>query len=633
MLCVAAYWPGLHGPFLFDDPPNIIFPIQAWLAGKTSWVDVILSNHAGALGRCISMATFVANASFGGLNPFVYKVTNLGIHLACGWVIYVLLSQLLLRDRYLGGRSRAIACAITVLWLLHPMQVSTVLYVVQRMAQLSAFFVLLSLLAYTTGRIYLERGRIKLGWLYLFILLPGLVTFAALSKENGLLAPLFCAVIELGYFAPVPGQKRPRASKLFLALFLVCPAAFAVVLYGIQPQRITAGYDNRLFTLSERLLSEPRALLDYMGALLHPRGPALGVYTDDFPVSHGLFDPPSTLFAICALIALITAAWILRRRSPAFFVGVGMYLAGHAMESTVFPLELYFEHRNYLPSVGFFLALAGLAAWGYHALATRTRDMTRPARLLGAGFGALILLLGAATWARASVWSSWYLIAQEGVRTHPQSMRAKLDLANLLQVQGQYSKAEQVFKDLATSSDPTAQHVAAIDTIALQCMAYGTTSQAASEHIRKFAGAKLQLADLLALENLGHFLQTHQCQNLSRTDLASAIVELVDQAPQPARLTQLWRNRFVASQLYIYDGNLTEGVTQAALAWSTGAADPSIGIYLANLYWLQGNAKTAEKVLAESEKRIKRWDERDLEVAGQLRRQFQGAASLQPAPN
>ena len=38
-------------------------------------------------------------------------------------------------------------------------------------------------------------------------------------------------------------------------------------------------------------------LVIWVGALLLPRGPSLGVYTDDFVVSRGLLDPPGTVLA------------------------------------------------------------------------------------------------------------------------------------------------------------------------------------------------------------------------------------------------------------------------------------------------------------------------------------------------
>src|SRR5690606_37588290 len=142
ILTAIVYFPGLNGPFLFDDPPNILIPFQAWLDGKTGWQELVLGNRSGMLGRPISMLTFLANASTTGLSVVPFKATNVAIHILSGVLIYILLERLLACDPNLKVKARAIALLVTAIWLLHPMQVSTVLYVVQRMAQLSAFFTL-----------------------------------------------------------------------------------------------------------------------------------------------------------------------------------------------------------------------------------------------------------------------------------------------------------------------------------------------------------------------------------------------------------------------------------------------------------------------------------------------------------
>ncbi len=569
------------------------------------------------------MASFLANAATTGLTAWPFKATNLVIHLACGALIYALLCRLLCRDPLLQTRAKAAALAVAALWLLHPMQVSTVLYVVQRMAQLSSLFMLLALLLYVMGRVHLEQGRVRKALLFLFALLPSATLAAVFSKENGALVPLLCGVLELGYFRPRQHASRPTAVKAFYLLFLLIPGILAFYIYGLHPQRLINSYQGRLFTLGERLLSEPRALMDYMGALLLPRGPSLGVYTDDFVVSRGLLSPPETLFAIVGLIALIAFAWWSRTRIPAVFTGIGLYLAGHAMESTVFPLELYFEHRNYLPSAGFFLAVVGLVGWLLPHLLTHSDHPARLKRMLGASVGVLFLLLGAGTFARASVWSSWPVLAAQGAHQHPQSMRAQLDHANMLRVQGRYTEAQQVFDHMQQMDNPAARHAGIIDSVALQCMAYGKTSTEAVARIPSIAGAKLQLAEMLAFENLGNYLQKHDCTHLSKTQLAAMIVDIVDAAPQPATLIQLWRSRFVAARLYAEAGMLAKAKEQTAFAWMTGAADPAVGVFLANLYYATGDAASGRLILADASKHIKPWDRRDWALVATIKRQFE----------
>jgi len=245
------------------------------------------------------MLSFLANVAFGGLSPLPFKITNLITHLICGALIFALLSRLLKRDPQFARHAHWIALFICAVWLLHPIQVSTVLYIVQRMAQLSAMFTLLALLSFVQGRIAIEQTHTRVAWLYLFIAFPAATIAAILSKENGVLTPLLCAVIELGYFQPHKDESRPNTIKLFFAVSLFIPGALALGWLLSHPQFVVGGYESRLFTLNERLLSEPRVITDYMGALLLPRGPALGLYTDDFTISHGLLFPPTTSCIDC----------------------------------------------------------------------------------------------------------------------------------------------------------------------------------------------------------------------------------------------------------------------------------------------------------------------------------------------
>ena len=182
-LTALVYVPGLTGPFVFDDTPNLR-PLQDWLNGVASWKEVLLGNRSGLLGRPLSMLTFIFNAKLFGMAPFSFKLTNLVIHLACGGLIYSLLHKLLSRDSQLAQHAAWVALAITTVWLLHPLQVSTVLYIVQRMAQLSTLFIVLALLAYVRGREALEQRRLRTGFAMLFVAAPAITMLGFLCKTQ-----------------------------------------------------------------------------------------------------------------------------------------------------------------------------------------------------------------------------------------------------------------------------------------------------------------------------------------------------------------------------------------------------------------------------------------------------------------
>lgn len=631
LLVVLVYFPGLTGPFLFDDPVNIINPFRAWLAGETGWQEVVFGNRSGPLGRPLSMASFAFNGATTGLEVVPFKATNLLIHLLCGAALYTLLAQLLQRDARLQASARLVAGIITAIWLLHPMQVSSVLYVVQRMAQLSTLFTLLALVFYVIGRQALEKGQMRRGYARLFLWLPAATAAGMLSKENGALVPLFCLVLELGYFQPKVGQGRPKGVQLFFALSLFLPLALIALFY--LPSKLIPGYEGRLFTLSERLLTQPRALMDYIGALLIPSGPSLGVYTDDFVVSRGWLQPSTTLFSIVGLIALVGLALFTRTRVPAVFTGLGFFLAGHAMESTIFPLEMYFEHRNYLPSAGLFLAVAGGVGWLLRRLRQSKDQHSGEPRLLWLALGIYVLLLAGATWARSSVWSSWPALAEQGVQQHPLSRRAHLDHISMLLARGRNEEAAKFYDSLEAIGDAASIHAAIMGRVWLQCSTQQRADAASVARIATIAGKRLELGELLSAERLGNLLIQRDCDGLTKSELAALLKNLTDETSQSQTLTPVWRMRFMAARLYQEDGQLALAIEQAALAWMTGKADPAVGVLLSALYAHSGDVKSARIILDDVRSRVEPWDQRNTRLLDILDEKLNGASLLEVRDN
>jgi 4-amino-4-deoxy-L-arabinose transferase-like glycosyltransferase len=203
---------------------------------------------------------------------------------------------------------------------------------------LSALLTLAALLAYIRGRELLEAGRHRPGLAWTWLMFPALAGLAMLAKENGALAFPLAALIEWVWFGRT--TRRPLSVKALFALTLALPMLVVAIAFAWQPGRLLDGYIGRNFTFGQRLLTEPRILWDYSAAILVPNGPRLGLFHDHYPRSMGLFAPPSTALAIGAWLAVVAAAVALHRRAPAFAFGVGFFLVGHALESSVFPLEL-----------------------------------------------------------------------------------------------------------------------------------------------------------------------------------------------------------------------------------------------------------------------------------------------------
>jgi hypothetical protein len=195
-------------------------------------------------------------------------------------------------------------------------------------------------------------------------------------------------------------------------------------------------YGTRPFTLSERLLTEPRILIDYIYGIFFPHLGGQGIFHDNYPFSTGLFDPPATAACLLILGAALGFAWKLRRAHPWFSFAVFWFLAGHLIESTVWPLELYFEHRNYLPMVGPLLALAGVAA----------SARGKAASISAVAFSAWLLIVAGLTFINAKTWGDRGTLSAVWLKENPASTRAIQMRASYLVDIGDLSGARRVFR-------------------------------------------------------------------------------------------------------------------------------------------------------------------------------------------
>ncbi|MEJ2645046.1 MAG: hypothetical protein P8180_08965 [Gammaproteobacteria bacterium] len=192
------------------------------------------------------------------------------------------------------------------------------------------------------------------------------------------------------------------------------------MLWVVPGQLSPGGYASRPFSLGDRLLTEPRVILHYIAWSLVPNPHALSLYHDDFPVSHSLLSPPTTLFSIAGVAALVIAALWLRRRQPLVSLGLLWFFTGQLLTATIFNLELVYEHRNYLPSLG--LLLAAFSILALTSPVTRIR-----AARCGLAVG-LIGLFAGITAMRVQQWSNPLRYAAIAAAEHPNSPRATYGL-------------------------------------------------------------------------------------------------------------------------------------------------------------------------------------------------------------
>ncbi len=391
------------------------------------------------------MLSFALNSWWSGeLDSVAVKRLNIFIHVLTGFALFFFFRSLLLALGYGAGipdnsrtaptpsasipdfkSAELLAGAAAIVWLAHPLHVSTVLYAVQRMAQLSTLFVFVGLWYFTAvRRRWAERGA-SLGELLASGLWLGLIgVLATLSKENGALLPAMILVVEVSVFKGLwAGRENSSLNRIAWAL-LIIPLIIIAVLALLWPEILQAGYDNRDFTLYERLLTQGRVLWIYLGWLLTPSLNSMGLFHDDIVISTSLLSPPWPLLAWSFWLLVLVIALILRQRIPLLFFAVLFFLAGQSMESSVLPLEMVFEHRNYLPSAGLML----FVVWSICVVFKRVDKPRFRLPVLALMYCVLIGL----TFVRVSTWQDETRLAQVNAANHPESPRANALFANTL---------------------------------------------------------------------------------------------------------------------------------------------------------------------------------------------------------
>jgi tetratricopeptide (TPR) repeat protein len=429
---VIIYAPGLDGPFLLDDNPNITKNEQVAIT-SLHFDQINQAWNASPLdfphNRPLSMLTFGINHALCGFDPFWFKTTNLVIHLLCAFGLFFLthyagrLYSIVHQVPISDNRLNWWGLLATSIWLMHPLNLSPVLYVVQRMASLTTLFMILGMLAYCWARKRLLLGHG--GKLIILVSVPVFTGLAFLSKENGAILPGYLFVMELCLFRFKCDKKiDQRFLQTFFLLTVILPAIVIMAFILFNPNWIVGGYSRRQFTLLERLLTESRVLWLYLQMVFTPAISLFGLYHDDFVISRGLLEPSTTLLAIAGLAGMLLLALVGIKKTPILSFGILFFLAGHSIESTIIPLELIYEHRNYLPDFALFFTLA------YYLTATpKQRWQVYTTGIISIAF---LGICSITTALRAQDWSSEPSMMIAEAKHHPNSPRANFRLGQLL---------------------------------------------------------------------------------------------------------------------------------------------------------------------------------------------------------
>lgn len=465
-----VYSPGLTGGFAFDDFGSLpALSDYGRVDNQTTFLRYITSGFADPAGRPLSMLTFLIDANDWPAEPAPFKRTNVLIHLVNGALLYVFLLRLGIGGIMPRRQAGTAALLGAAFWLLHPLWASTTLYIVQRETMLSGTFILLGLLCYLHGRQSLANHA-RRGALWIICGIGACTVFALLSKGNGILLPLYVLVVEWVYLrATPPSAPLPHKLKLIHCLAIAVYPAVAItfvylVITGVRGLIDGTVLPYRSWTLVQRLLTEPRVLIEYLQLLLIPRPYSIGLFNDSFPASQDWLHPWTTMPALLLVVALIAGALTWRKRHRVLSLAILFYFAGHSMESTTIPLELYFEHRNYVPAM---LLFWPMAVW--------MTDEGMYARIKPIFAISIVVLLATETLFAAKLWGDPTSQALVWAQKNPASARAQALAASTERSIGRYAEAEARLRK-ALSTQPKEVQLA-INLLGVRCAQGSITTE------------------------------------------------------------------------------------------------------------------------------------------------------------
>jgi protein O-mannosyl-transferase len=356
IILLVIYSNSFWGEWHFDDFANIVN--NPYIQIKSfSWEKIkncIYGLTQERPSRPLSYLSFALNYYCDGTNVFGYHLVNFVIHyLAAVFLflfIYNTLKLPLLRDKY-NNIAYPIALLATFFWAVNPVLVTSVTYIVQRMASMTGLFYVMSMYLYLKARTTEKTTHSII--LFIFSVLAGLASI--LTKENAVILPVSILLFDLSLIQGITKEKVKKFIKFSILPFLVILIVGLIYTGGFS--NAVSGYEIRDFTMLQRLLTEPRVILFYLSLLFYPISSRL-TFLYDIEVSRSFFQPWTTLPAIFLILLAIAFAFYIAKKRPLISFCIIFYFLNHLIEGSFFNLELIYEHRNYLPAMLLFIPVA-----------------------------------------------------------------------------------------------------------------------------------------------------------------------------------------------------------------------------------------------------------------------------------
>ena len=537
LLTGLIYAPGLSGEFHLDSAK--LYQIEQIYREQGADVELAELSFASKFGRVIPQLSFYLNIAFSdGVDPYQIKLTNVVIHFINGTMVFLFVVMALQRTRY-REQAGFLAAAVALLWLISAVNMSGVLYAVQRMNQLATLFSLAALLLFLRGR-GAPRARHPVSRLTRVSLVAGVGLLSILAyacKENALLIPVFIMLIEMFLFPDLPKWLGTKAGKVTAATMSLVFIALLIALFSGSS---LLDYSHRTFTLEERVLTQARILWIYIGQLLVPTTAAIGLYQDGIPVSTGLFAPATTAAALAGLSGLVVFAVRYCRHETLGIIafGVAFFVAGHILESSVFPLELYYEHRNYLPSIGLYLAFVVSTYWLLRRIPKHYAAAIALVYLVGVGF---------VTHAKSVTWSDQQLAYRLALARDYLSPRAASSMAQLYLEKGQIAPAVALL-DRVIAESPHEAFRARLQKLYVQCATDAPVDERLYARLANVTGRELDIEVSQAMSNVVNVYTATKCDAI-RLDRLIPVLKSISAALR-ANERSSWHIDYYVGELY-----------------------------------------------------------------------------------
>lgn len=448
IISTVAYSNSFGVPFVFDDGAHITQNRGVHLDNLSPAKIQRLKETIQEKGRSVAEISFAINYYFGKLNPFGYHLFNLMVHMLTAFCVYLLIKITLCIP--LAGEADGpgqspyeriafqVAAASGLIFAVHTVNTQAVTYIVQRMTSMAALFFIISLLFYIKAR---QSHGAPRNILYLLSFISFWLALG--SKQNVVTLPIYIVLYEVYFFRNGDWSWLKKRWYLVPTILGIILAVGLIYTKGDLFSHLFKGYETRPFTMGQRALTQLRVVVYYITLLFFPHPSRLNL-DYDYTISTSLISPITTLPCLFIIFGLIGLGCYLMKRRPIVSFCIFWFFGNLVIESSIYPLDLVYEHRLYLPMLGFLCIVVMYAIFAIERLISSEGGQ----KIVKTG--ALVLVIGILTiWThqRNYTWRSVVSILEDVVAKSPNNSRQHVNLGVAYSALKQLDKAIEQYNE------------------------------------------------------------------------------------------------------------------------------------------------------------------------------------------